>query len=255
MKKLHDINIVKKEIVDWTAQVVADAGMKNLVLGISGGADSTVLAKVATLAVGPEHVYGIFMPNGVQVDLDDAKRAAKAAGVVNTIEANLAMAVLAAKATVKLALPNRQDLSVQANTNITPHVRTAVETAIAQTIGDSLIICTANLSELMMGYFTMWADMGSIAPMANLTKSEVRELGLALGLPEDLVLKTPADGLSGQSDEEKMGFTYKQIDTFIRGGIDELSEGVRTALADRMKRMEYKRKMLNIPAYLPAFSG
>jgi NAD+ synthase len=252
MKKVNDINIVAKEIVDWVATECASRGAKNVVLGMSGGVDSTITGTIAVKALGPEHVFGIYMPKGVQVDIDDARKAVKAAGIRHTLTANLQLAVDAVTATAQLAL-GKMDLTVQSTTNCTPRTRTAVEYMIAQNIPDSIVLCTANLSELVMGYYTMWADMGSLAPLAELSKTEVRELGMALGLPKELVFKTPSDGLTGQSDEEKMGFSYAQIDTFIRGNIDELPEGVRIALADRVKRMEFKRKLTNIPAYVPAF--
>ena len=248
--KITDYNALAGGIVEWTKN--AFSGFENAVLGISGGTDSTVVGKILVNALGPDHVWGIFMPNGVQKDISDAYAAAKATGITNTIECNLGLSVEAAKMTVKSVVP-KHELTLQADTNIVPRVRTAVEMGIAQCIPNSLVVCTGNLSELMMGYFTMWADMGSIAPIANLTKTEVRQLGLALGLPENLVMKTPSDGLSGISDEEKMGFSYEVIDSFIRGDLENLSEGVRLALAERMKKMEFKRKMIRIPSYNPVF--
>jgi NAD+ synthase len=78
---------------------------------------------------------------------------------------------------------------------------------------------TSNLSEGMVGYTTKWGDnTGDFSPIANYTKSEVCEIGLLLGLPEELVNKAPNDGLSGKSDEEKLGITYKNLDSLIRNG-------------------------------------
>lgn len=253
MKAIKDYHNTVQAMKSWTVDTVASCHAKNVVLGISGGTDSTVIAKLLTDSIGPDHVYGIFMPNGVQADFEDAKRAAKAAGVIHTIEANLALACMATEATIRLAGPAKGgDLNTQAKVNMVPRVRQAVEFGIAQAyIPESIVVCTANLSELMMGYFTLWADMGSFAPLGNLTKTEVRKLGLELGLPEDLVLKTPADGLSGQSDEAKMGLKYADIDDFIRNDGKNVTEGVKQAIIARMKNNEFKRKMLNIPAFNP----
>jgi NAD+ synthase len=252
MYQINDMNKVATEIVTWTHDWFHENGMTDAFLGISGGTDSTVMSKILTEALGKDHVYGIFMPKGIQPDIDDARAAAKAAGVVLTREVNLELAVLAAEATV-LRGGHHDNLSVQAAINLIPRVRTAIEYCIAQdTVPEkSAVVCTANLSELVMGYFTKWADMGDLAPIANLTKTEVRQLGLTLGLPENLVLKTPADGLSGRSDEEKMGFTYEQIDNYIRKNFEAVPEGVKVALDARVARMEFKRKSIKIDAYAP----
>lgn len=252
MYQISDITKVATEVVTWTHNWFYDNGMTDAFLGISGGTDSTVMSKILVEALGADHVHGIFMPKGVQSDIEDARAAAKAAGVVLTREVNIELPVLAAEAVVLRAV-RHDNLSVQAAINLIPRVRTAVEYCIAQTTvpEKSAVVCTTNLSELMMGYFTKWADMGDLAPIANLTKTEVRQLGLTLGLPENLVLKTPADGLSGRSDEEKMGFTYEQIDNYIRKNFEAVPEGVKVALDARISRMEFKRKSIKIDAYAP----
>jgi len=252
MYKVTDIKKTACDIVTWTHDWFHTNGMTDAFIGISGGTDSTVAGRILNLALGADHVYGIFMPKGVQSDFDDAIAAAKATGITKTIVANLELPVLAAEAVV-LQANNHKKLSVQAGINIIPRVRTAVEYAIAQdTVPDkSAVVCTANLSELVMGYFTKWADMGDLAPLACLTKTEVRQLGLELGLPENLVMKTPADGLTGCSDEEKMGFTYGQVDAYIRKDFDAIPEGVKVALDARTARMEFKRKSINIDAFNP----
>jgi len=253
MKKINDYNAVIKGLKAWIPVIMTDCNAENAVLGMSGGTDSLVVGKALVDAIGPDHVFGMYMPNGVQADIEDARRCVKAAGIKRTFEANLALACMAAEATIKLAGPNtKEPLNAQAKTNLIPRVRQAVEYGVAQAyVPKSVVICTANLSELMMGYFTLWADMGSFAPIGSLTKTEVRQLGLALGLPEDLVLKAPADGLSGMTDEERLGFTYEQIDDFIRNDGANLSEGVRMAIANRAQAMEFKRKAINLKSYVP----
>lgn len=253
-KAIKDYEALANGLKAWIPTIVGDCKSKNVVLGISGGTDSSVLAKLLVDSMGADHVYGIFMPNGVQADFEDAKRAAKAAGVKHIFEANLALACLATEATIKMAGPDsHQPLNNQAKTNLVPRVRQAVEYGIAQAyVPDSTVVCTANLSELLMGYFTLWADMGSFAPLGALTKSEVRQLGLTIGLPEDLVIKPPADGLTGRTDEENLGFKYSEIDDFIRNDGANLTEGVKLAITHRYQAMEFKHKMLKIPTFYPA---
>lgn len=253
MKYIKDYQATANEMKNWIKNQMELAHAEDAFLGVSGGTDSLVVGKLLIDAVGPEHVYGIFMPNGEQKDFMDAVLAAEAIGIRadRRITANLALSVYAAVNTICLAT-GREFMKKPAKINVTPRVRTAVEYGIAQEMSDhSIVVCTANLSELAMGYFTMWADMGSFCPLGNLTKTEVRQLGLVLGLPEKLVLKTPADGLSDLTDEEKLGFKYSAIDAVIRGDLESVSEGTAMAIRDRMKKMEFKAKMLNIPSFVP----
>jgi len=253
MKYIKDYQAVVKEEKNWIKNQMELANAEDAFLGISGGTDSLVVGKLLVDSLGPEHVYGIFMPNGEQKDFMDAVMAAEAIGIRadKRIMANLALPVLAAENTICLAT-GCEFIKKPAKINVTPRVRTAVEYGIAQNMSEhSIVVCTANLSELAMGYFTMWADMGSFCPLGNLTKTEVRQLGLALGLPEKLVMKTPADGLSELTDEEKLGFKYSAIDAVIRGDLESVSEGTVMAIRDRMKKMEFKAKMLNIPSFVP----
>ena len=82
-----------------------------------------------------------------------------------------------------------------------------------------LVANTSNLSEISVGYSTKWGDcVGDFAPLANLTKTEVCELGLGLGLPKTLVQKSPCDGLTGKTDEDNLGITYENLDSYIRTG-------------------------------------
>ena len=111
------------------------------------------------------------------------------------------------------------ELSKVTTLNIAPRLRMNLLYSAAATLG-YLVANTSNLSEKMVGYSTKWGDaVGDFAPLLSLTKTEVQELGLKLGLPEDLVYKKPADGLTGSTDEEVLGFTYDELDDYIRNGI------------------------------------
>ena len=81
------------------------------------------------------------------------------------------------------------------------------------------VMNTCNLSEDWVGYSTRYGDSaGDVAPLANLTVDEVKQVGMELGLPRDLVYKTPSDGLCGKTDEDNLGFTYAALDTYLRTG-------------------------------------
>jgi NAD+ synthase len=81
------------------------------------------------------------------------------------------------------------------------------------------IVCTSNASEAYVGYSTKWGDgVGDLAPLRNLTTEEVCAIGIELGLPHDLVYKTPSDGMSGLSDEDKLGFKYRDVNVILRDG-------------------------------------
>ena len=102
-----------------------------------------------------------------------------------------------------------------------------------------LVANTSNLSEASVGYTTKWGDnIGDFAPIANFTKTEVCEIGKLLNLPKDLVYKTPSDGLSGKTDEDKLGFSYAELDEFIRTG----KKGKRFDIINKKHKLsEHKR--------------
>ncbi len=168
-------------------------------------------------ALGFEKVFGVIMPNGNQTDLDDAIFECEFLKIkysVLNIENLYNETVLLTKNALKT-----DELTKVSLLNIAPRVRMNVLYSVAGTLG-FLVANTSNLSERMIGYSTKWGDsVGDFAPIQSLTKTEVQELGLELGLPENLVYKTPADGLTGNSDEDVLGFSYAELDNFIRNGI------------------------------------
>lgn len=198
------------------------------VIGISGGKDSTIVAKLLVDAVGKENVLGVLMPNGEQKDIEDSKRVCELLDIdytiVNISDAYESM-IDGIQSVYDSNIPNihggytkngrNLSISDKALTNIPPRIRMTILYAIAQSLGYR-VAGTGNKSEIFIGWFTKWGDGGcDIDPIAHLTCTEVIELGDYLGLPYDLVHKTPADGLTGKSDEENLGFTYAEIDHFI----------------------------------------
>lgn len=120
-------------------------------------------------------------------------------------------------------MPENLDVSVQAKVNLPPRIRMSVLYAVSQSL-NGRVVNTCNLSEDWVGYSTRYGDAaGDFSPLSNLTVTEVKEIGRVLGLPDVLVDKVPIDGLCGKTDEENLGFTYAELDRYIRTGkIDNL---------------------------------
>lgn len=220
------------EIYNQIIESLKDYFKKNnipgAVIGISGGKDSTIVAKLLVDAIGKENVLGILMPNGEQKDIDDSLEVCKCLdidytiidishsyrSILGSIESNLDSKVPNIH---WMCSKNGRSLKVsdKALTNIPPRIRMTMLYAIAQSLG-YLVVGTGNKSERFIGWCTKWGDMAcDINPIAHLTCTEVVKLGDYLGLPYKLVHKAPADGLTEKSDEENFGFTYQELDNLI----------------------------------------
>ena len=243
---------VKNEIVAWVRDYFSKNGDGNTkaLIGISGGKDSTVVAAVCVEALGKDRVIGVMMPNGVQTDIADSRRVCEFLGI-ESYEINLKNAYDALSDEIGGKL--NKDLSAQFKTNTPSRLRMTTLYSVAALIGNCRISCNGNLSERLIGYFTIWGDgAGDFAPLANLYVSEVVNLGLELGLPEDLVKKVPSDGMSGKSDEENLGFSYDDVEKVARGIDEEVDPIVATNIRNKMNGIEWKRKLLNLPCFVPS---
>lgn len=235
---------VKEELVKWLQDwfKVNGDGCK-AVIGISGGKDSTVTAALCVEALGKDRVFGVLMPNGEQKDISDSIKVCEFLGIDN-ITVNIADTVNAEKEVIKKA--GIEELSEQTLINLPPRIRMATLYAVSQTV-NGRVMNTCNLSEDWVGYSTRYGDSaGDVAPLANLTVGEVKELGMELGLPKELVYKTPSDGLCGKTDEDNLGFTYATLDEYLRTGKCE-DENTK-AIIDR-KHVINKFKMELMPSY------
>lgn len=214
-----DAKKVKDEIIQWIRDYFKDIPYTNIILGISGGKDSTVAAALYCEALGASRVKGLLIPDGEQKDIGIAKDVVSYLGI-DAVEVNIkdiTSFILNKVSHSGLKVTN------QTANNIPPRVRMTVLFAFAQSM-NARVSCNANLSEIYIGWYTMGGDnVGSIAPLANLTCTEVIEIGKELGLPDKFINKTPSDGLCGKSDEESFGFSYEVLDRYIRTGeIDDL---------------------------------
>ena len=186
----------------------------NAVIGISGGKDSSVCAALCVEALGRDRVIGVLMPNGTQSDIADSRQLAEHLGI-RSVTVNIAGAVDAIHTQLRAA---RIDATAQTEINLPPRVRMSVLYAVSQSM-NGRVINTCNLSEDWVGYSTRYGDSaGDVSLLGKLTVQEVKALGREMGLPENLVEKTPSDGLCGSSDEQKLGFSYAVLDRYIREG-------------------------------------
>lgn len=202
-----------QKVVDWTGDFFKTVGKTDAVLGISGGKDSSVVAAICVAALGKEHVHGVLLPCGIQKDISCSYQLVDHLGIdydVQDIETLVKES---------LALVPGADKSYDAKTNAPARIRMNQIMVTAQTHG-WLMANTCQRNEECVGFSSIWGDScGSFSPLGLLTVDEVIEIGDDLGLPYELTHKVPIDGLQPLSDEEKLGFSYKELSDLIRKGI------------------------------------
>lgn len=212
---IFDVEKTTNELIKWIKDWFDENGKDcNAVLGISGGKDSTIAATLCVKALGVDRVIGVMLPDGKQPDINDSIEVCKLLGIKNyTINIRPAL-----EASFKQLIDCNIEITEQCRQNIAPRERTKMIRAICQ-CNNGRMINTCNYSEDYIGYFTVGGDGdGDVAPLGNLTKSEVCAIGHYLGLPSKYVDKTPSDGLCGKSDEDNFNFTYDELDKRIREG-------------------------------------
>ena len=241
---MFDAVKVKNDCVEWIRQFFEENGKGcNAVLGISGGKDSSVAAALCVEALGKDRVIGVLMPCGKQHDIDMAYMLVNHLGIRH-YEVNIEKDVNG----LKTAIPSDLELTAQTHTNIPPRVRMTTLYAVSQSL-NGRVVNTCNLSEDWVGYSTRYGDAaGDFSPMCNLTVQEVKEIGRVLGLPEVLVDKVPIDGLCGKTDEDNLGFTYAELDKYIRTGVIE-DQDKKKRIDDLHRRNLFKLQLM--PGFMP----
>ena len=238
---MFDALKIKNECVAWIRDFFAKNGPDcNAVLGISGGKDSSVAAALCVEALGADRVIGVLMPCGEQADIDCSLKLVNHLGIRHYI-VNIKDAVEG----IKNAMPADLPLSTQSITNLPPRVRMTTVYAVSQSV-NGRVCNTCNLSEDWVGYSTRYGDsVGDFSPLSRLTVAEVKAIGHLLGLPHDLVEKTPIDGLCGKTDEDNLGFTYATLDRYIRTG--EIDDPAVKERIDRLHRInQFKLELMPV---------
>ena len=241
---MFDAKKVKDQCVAWIRDFFEKNGPGcNAVVGISGGKDSSIAAALCVEALGKDRVIGVLMPQGEQHDIDAAYLLVNHLGIRHYV-INIKDAVDG----ILKNLPSDMEVTSQTLQNIPPRIRMSALYAVSQS-NNGRVVNTCNLSEDWVGYSTRYGDsVGDFSPMSNLTVTEVKEIGYLLGLPKELVDKTPIDGLCGKSDEENLGFTYAELDVYIRTGY--IADEQKKAIIDRKHKMNLFKLEL-MPAFKP----
>jgi NAD+ synthase len=247
-----------ERIAGWMRRQLAAAGSRGFVVGLSGGIDSAVVARLAQLAA-PGHVVGVLLP--CHSDPADERDAALVASHFSlpTVRIDLGIAY---DALVRVGQTALNELSDQTRAtppadplrgrvplaNMKPRLRMTALYFIANSV-NYLVAGTGNRSEIAIGYFTKYGDSGTdLLPIGHLVKSDVRALARELKVPDAIIDRPPSAGLwMGQNDEEEMGFTYADLERYL----DDGPQGVSPALAMRIERLirssEHKRALPPVP--------
>lgn len=235
------------ELIEYCRVQLQSSGGTRAVIGVSGGKDSSVTAALMAAAIGPERVHGVLMPDGVQADIADAHAVCAHLGIHEHL-----IPIDAITREFRAKLEREAELTAQATLNLPPRVRMTMLFGLAQCLPDARVINTSNLSEDWVGYATLYGDTaGAFAPLAMLTTEEVVQVGIELGLPTLLAKKVPADGLTGKTDEDVLGFSYAVLNRYIRTG--EIDDPDTKASIDRLHRIS-RFKFLPMPMFDPGFT-
>ena len=243
---------IKDQAIQWIKEYFEKNGNSETkaIIGISGGKDSSVVAALCCAALGKERVIGVMMPNGVQSDIADSIKLCDFLGIKN-YTVNIGSAYEALSNEIK-SVTNTENTTPQFNTNTPSRLRMTTLYGIAALEGNARISCNGNYSERLSGYFTIWGDgAGDFAPLANLFVDEVVQLGLDLGLPRELCVKTPADGMSGKTDEDNLGFSYEELKKVATGKESQVDVEIATKIKAKLSALDFKRKLLNLPCFEP----
>ncbi len=241
---MFDALKIKDKCVQWIREFFEENGKGcNAVIGISGGKDSSVAAALCVEALGKDRVIGVLMPKGKQFDIDMAYLLCDHLGI-KRIEINIEDTFNA----LMNEISSKIEVSEQTKINISPRIRMTTLYAVSQSF-NGRVVNTCNLSEDWVGYSTRYGDAaGDFSPMCNLTVTEVKEIGRVLGLPDVLVDKVPIDGLCGKTDEENLGFTYAELDKYIRTG--EIEDKAKKEIIDRKHKANLFKLQL-MPSFKP----
>ena len=234
----------EKEIVDRIINFIRNYYKKNhlkgVVIGISGGKDSAVVATLFTKALGCNNVEGIWMPcHSSNNDYQDTKDLCKFLNI-NLNEFDLTNLYDEYVKNIKKNNNVQDNDLVDANINIKPRLRMSTLYYYASMFskikkGIYLVAGTSNASEIYVGYFTKGGDSTSdIEVLSDLTVTEVIKIGEYLGIPNKIIHKMPSDGLSGMSDEEKLGVSYKDIDLYLK---DKNNKDIKKDIKDKIERL------------------
>lgn len=242
-------------IVEWIQNWFKENGDEHTkaVIGISGGKDSSVVAALCCRALGPERVLGVIMPCGTQSDIAYSYDLVNHLGI-ESVQVNIGPMYEVSLDMIENSIGSIQNSLVKGN--LQARLRMSTLYAISQERGGR-VSNNCNKSERFVGYATLYGDnVGDFSPLQDLTVEEVKLVGRELGLPRHLCEKTPIDGLANNNengvpmtDEESMGFTYKQIEEYMLTGDVKGDKEVSLIIEQKNKYSEFKRKLVQLPHF------
>jgi NAD+ synthase len=237
-KRLQEID----RVVSWIQETVTNAHQNGVVVGLSGGIDSAVVANLVKRAF-PEDSIGVILPcKSSTKDSIDARAVAEKCGL-HWIEMDLSVPHELIYDEIKIKLD--RELNGRAritDANLRARLRMSTLYGVANSLG-YLVAGTDNAAEVLTGYFTKYGDGGvDFLPLANLTKREVYEWAKVLGVPQQVIEREPSAGLwEGQTDEAEMGVKYDEIDDYLEG--KAVSEAAKARIEQMFTVTEHKRVM------------
>lgn len=237
------------QLIKWLREKVKEANADGLIVGISGGIDSAVVAHLIKRAF-PENSLGLIMPcKSNPKDKEDALKVVESCGIdYHIIDLTETHQILFSKIEQQLKAKNEwnEERARLGDANTRARLRMTTLYAVANNY-NYLVTGTDNAAEWHTGYFTKYGDGGvDLVPLVHFMKSEVRELAKLLGVPNEIITKAPSAGLwEGQTDESEMGTTYEMIDKYLKG--EEIPEKDREIIDRLHKRSEHKRQLAAAP--------
>jgi len=261
-----DTDVARRVVAEFIRGQLEQAGFDRLVLGLSGGIDSAVVAFLVAEAIGADRLLGVMMPyrTSSPASRADAESVIAALGCQSDL---VDITAMVDGYFDEAAGPSGADATALRRGNFAARMRMSVLYDRSVTFG-GLVVGTGNKTEGLIGYTTLFGDSASaFNPIGDLYKSQIRQLAVALGVPDAIVRKPPsADLWPGQTDEAEGGFSYPVLDRLLfwrvdkRRSIEEMVElGFEASMVERVDRLiagsEFKRQVPPIAKLGPRTAG
>ena len=242
------MNIKTQACIQWIKDYFEGNEEGKAIIGISGGKDSTVAAALCVEALGADRVVGILMPQSEQDDIMDSFKVCQILGITSfVVDIGATCKALCDAIDEEVEREESSMCHPMIKSNLPARIRMTTLYAFAALYPNSRVVNTCNRSEDYVGYSTKYGDAaGDFSPLGNLTVKEILEMGDDLGLPCNLVHKTPSDGMCGKTDEDNLGFTYAQLDGYLLG-----TGTVNATILEKINRLHNSTRHKYVP--MPMF--